>query len=339
MKNKKIFNYILLITVTVLVLFFSLKDNYKETINVLKSLDQRWIFISFVLLTFYWFFKAIALKKIIINFKKNYRFREAFKFILEINFFNAITPFSSGGQPFEIYKLKKDKIKMADATTIVIEQFVVYQIALVLLGLISIIINHTFHIFPSSSILKNLVTIGFILNTLITVFLFLIAFTKKTNKMIVSKVIHLLHKTKIVKNEEKQLNKFNKYINELYDGTKLLLKNKIAFIEMIVVNFIGLICLYLVPLALLYSTHDYTSFNGMTCIISSAYVMLIGSFVPIPGGTGGLEYGFINFFGNFIKGSILTAIMITWRFVTYYIPLVIGAVAVNIKKKEKKECE
>ena len=64
--------------------------------------------------------------------------------------------------------------------------------------------------------------------------------------------------------------------------------------------------------------------------------MLIGSFVPIPGGTGGLEYGFINFYGNFIKGSVLTAIMITWRFITYYIPMIIGAIAVNVKKRVKE---
>ena len=102
---------------------------------------------------------------------------------------------------------------------------------------------------------------------------------------------------------------------------------------MILANFIGLVCLYLVPLAILYATGDYTSFNGLQSVVASAYVMLIGSFVPIPGGTGGLEYGFINFYGNFIKGSVLTAIMITWRFITYYIPMIIGAIAVNAKKR------
>ena len=74
----------------------------------------------------YWFFKAIALNKIVKKFKEDFKFKKAYKLILEINFFNAITPFSSGGQPFEIYSLRKLKIKMADCTTIVIQQFVVY---------------------------------------------------------------------------------------------------------------------------------------------------------------------------------------------------------------------
>lgn len=337
MKNKKILNFLLLLIVTLLVLFFSLKDNYKETLDILKSLNKVWILVAFLLIVSYWFFKAIALKKIIRTFKKDYKFREAFKFILEINFFNAITPFASGGQPFELYKLRKENLKMADATTVVIEQFVVYQIALVSLGVVAIISNSIFHIFPNNSVINNLVTLGFIINTLITVVLFLLAFTKKTNKLLVNKVISLLHKLKLVKDKEKKQEKFDTYINELYDGTKSLLKDKKGFFGMIFVNFIGLICLYLVPLALIYGTGDFTSINGLTSIVSSAYVMLIGSFVPIPGGTGGLEYGFMQFYGKFIKGGVLAAIMIVWRFITYYIPMVIGAIAVGIKKKENEQ--
>ena len=107
---------------------------------------------------------------------------------------------------------------------------------------------------------------------------------------------------------------------------------------MILYAFLALVCLYITPVVLLYSTGDYTSFNALLSIVSCSYVMLIGSFVPIPGGTGGLEYGFIQFYGNFVTGSTLNVIMILWRFVTYYFGMIVGAVAVNIKEGEHK-CE
>ncbi len=336
---KKISNYLILLLVTVLVLYFALKDNYQETFEILRTLNGFWIIIALVLVFSYWFFKSISLNKIICNFKKDYGFLKTFSFILKINFFNAITPFSSGGQPYELYYLKKENLKMADVTTIVIQKFVVYQIALVLLGLIAIISNHVFNIFKSNDLIKHLVTLGFIVNFLVTLVLFLLAFTRKLNKFFIKVVMEIMEKLKIVKNKEKRIEKFNKYINELYDGTKKLLNNKIEFIKMISLNFMGLICLYLVPLALLYSTGDYQSFNGLISIVSSSYVMLIGSFVPIPGGSGGLEFGFMKFYGSFIKGGTLTAIMIIWRFVTYYIPMVIGAIALSIKRKKDKVCE
>ena len=77
------------------------------------------------------------------------------------------------------------------------------------------------------------------------------------------------------------------------------------------------------------------SINPFIAIVTSAYVMLIGSFVPIPGGSGGLEFGFVRFFGFFISGAKLSSIMIVWRLITYYLGLIIGAVSVGINDEEE----
>ena len=61
----------------------------------------------------------------------------------------------------------------------------------------------------------------------------------------------------------------------------------------------------------------------------------MGSFIPLPGGTGGLEYGFVSFFGNFLTGGKLTTLMLLWRFITYYLIMILGAIALNIRKKEE----
>ena len=103
---------------------------------------------------------------------------------------------------------------------------------------------------------------------------------------------------------------------------------------MILVNLIALSFLYIIPMFVLFAMGDFSSLNVFNTIITSAYVMLIGSFVPIPGGTGGLEYGFVKFYGTFIGGSVLTSIMLIWRFITYYFGLIIGAIAFNVKGRK-----
>ena len=80
---------------------------------------------------------------------------------------------------------------------------------------------------------------------------------------------------------------------------------------------------------------NFTAFTAGVSIVSCAYIMIIGSFVPIPGATGGIEFGFVQFFGNFITGSKLSAMMLVWRFITYYFSLILGAIALNIKKVRK----
>jgi uncharacterized membrane protein YbhN (UPF0104 family) len=56
--------------------------------------------------------------------------------------------------------------------------------------------------------------------------------------------------------------------------------------------------------------------------------MLIGAFVPIPGGSGGIEYAFVAFFGFYITGSTLMAMLLIWRFITYYLSLLIGGLVI-----------
>ena len=160
----------------------------------------------------------------------------------------------------------------------------------------------------------------------------IVSFGKKLNKVLINIGITILTKLHIVKDRQKQLDKWNEKINNFHESASVLLKHKKYFIKTIIYNFIALICLYLIPLIVLFSFGKYHNINVYETIVTSAYVMLIGSFVPIPGGSGGLEYGFVAFYGTFISGSLLSAVMLVWRFITYYFGMIIGAIAFYIKK-------
>ncbi len=336
MKNfiKSKINILILIIITLLVLYLSLKDDFSSTMRQILSINIYWLIMGIILVFSYWFLRSLVLHRFVNKFHDDYHFMKAFKLILVTQFFHAVTPFASGGQPYEIYALKKEGIKFSDVTNITIQNFIVYQIALVTLGIISIVANHFFHIFKEVGLLKDLVLIGFIVNLLVIVGLFIVSFGKKINSFVINQVINFLEHIKVIKNKEKVLNKWQRYINDFHSGAHSLIQNKKMFFGTILINFIALLCLYLVPMVILYSMGNYTSVNGFLSIISCAYIMLIGSFVPIPGGTGGLEYGFIAFFGNFVGGSSLKATMLIWRFLTYYFGMIIGAIALNIKGKE-----
>lgn len=333
-KLKKVANVIVLALVTCLVLYFSLKDNFNTIINEIINVNIFWLVISFLLALSFWFFKAIATTRIANIFKKDYSIKQGMRLVLETNFFHAITPFAVGGQPYEIYSLKKSKLKITEATNVSIVNFIVYQIALVLLGIIAIVYNHHFVLLKENDLLKNLVVVGFLVNFIVIVALFLLTCTKKINKILMKFIIKVLNKIHLVKNKDEKIKQFNEYLNEFHQGAKILLHDKKLFIKLIFVHFIGLISSYLIPLTLAYAM-GISSYTGIEAIVLSSYVMLIGAFVPIPGGTGGLEYGFMTFYGSFIKGSKLNAIMLLWRFITYYFAMILGAILLGIRKKEK----
>ena len=152
-KATKKLNIVLLIVVTLLVLYFSLKDNFNEIINQIVNMNKWYLFIAFILLFIFYLFKSLSMYSFCRKINKDFKFKESIQLILRTQFFNAVTPFATGGQPYQIYYLKKCGIDYASSTGIVLQNFIVYQIALVLLGLIALFVNQTFNLFEGSKLL------------------------------------------------------------------------------------------------------------------------------------------------------------------------------------------
>lgn len=330
---KEKLNIIILILATILVLYISLKDNFKEVVEGFKKLNPFWIIIATIFMFGYYFLRALSLHSFTRKFKEELSFKEILKTVFITQFFDGITPSSTGGQPYQLYYFNKRGIKISEGTTIVIQNFIVYQISLILLGLIAVISNKYLNLFETVGPIKKLILLGFIINVIVMVALFSLAFLKKLNKIILTLGIKILSKIKIIKNKEEKIEKAEEYIEQFHNGTTLLLKDKLTFLKTIFFNFAALLLFYTIPAILVFGLGDYKSINIYHAIIASAYVMLIGSFVPIPGATGGLEYAFTQFFGVFIIDPTLTLIMLLWRTTTYYLGVIVGAILLNIRKK------
>jgi glycosyltransferase 2 family protein len=330
-KNKR--NVSLLLIISLGVLYFTLKDNFNEVIANIININIWWLLVAIFLVSGYWLFRAIAYKDLIDNFDPDYKFKRAMGLTMLTQFFNGITPFSSGGQPFVVYTLKKDGISASKGTNVVVQDFIAYQLALITIGTVAVIYNQIFHIFKEVPILKEVVTIGYLMNLAIMIGLFILSFAKDMNKYFVKLIIKILSRSKLIKYKEKALNTWDERINSFHDGALLLFKDRYFFIRLISYHIISLLCFYLVPLVLIYGMGDYTSINGHEAIFTSAYIYLVSSFIPVPGSTGGLEITFFAFFSNFIGGTMLGSVMLLWRFITYYLGVFIGAIVFYIWKR------
>ena len=333
-KRKNKFFFTLLLILTVVVLYFSLKDHFFDIIYQLQNLNIFWLFIAIILVIGYWLFSSMAMYMISKKFKPDIKFSNIFKLNVVTQFFNGVTPFSSGGQPYQIYALKNEGIDIVDSTNITVETFVAYQVSLIFLGFVAVISNLCLRLFPEVSILKIFVILGFTVNALVGIFLFVIAFTKRFNKFILKFIITVGSNLKIVKDKDRAVIRINEYVNNFHNGAKHLLEDKKNLALVILLQLCGLISLYLVPLPILFGMGDFSSVNVITAVITSAYVMIIGSFIPLPGGTGGLEYSFISFYGYFVADSKLAALMLVWRFLTYYFGMIVGSLVLNFGRRK-----
>lgn len=93
-----ILNFVVIIGLTAVSLWFALKDNYHEIMHLISSISWYWLLIIFLWGMIY----VMILGQIIMIFarryKKDYTYRQGLSNALVGTFFSGITPSATGGQ-------------------------------------------------------------------------------------------------------------------------------------------------------------------------------------------------------------------------------------------------
>lgn len=334
MKKYRI-NIIILVIISFVVIFLSLKDDFNGAINYFKNINFLWILCAIICMLINIFFQSLSQYRFLKEVKPDYKFSNCFRLMTIAMFFNAITPFSSGGQPFEMYLLNKEGIKYSDSLNALLQNFITYQFGLIFAGTIAIVLNKIYHVLPDQLLLQKVVLIGYIINIIVMGLIIFFSRAKKVNTKIFNKIFKFIFHFKFIKNKEEKEAKFNKTLDDFYNSTAIMKNNKKNTALSFIFNFISLFFLYVIPVFIFFSLGEMNKINVLDSYVSSAFTFLIGSFVPIPGASGGLEYGFMDFFKVFSNGAMLSAAMLLWRLITYYLSILIGGITLMTYRKKE----
>lgn len=336
MEKKKIRIYLVfVIALFIFVLYFSLKDNYRTIIDTLSNVKIIYLLlaVSFVFVSKYLI--GLTLHYLAKKEKKDTKLKKMVQIALIYPFFAGITPSAVGGESFEILYLKDSGIPYGKASNISIQKFILYEISLIIVELIAVILNVFTKIIPSTSLVGSSVTISFIVNIVILGFLFLLAYNKKFNHFIMNKGLVFLHKIKLVKNLDNTQKKLDSYLNNFDEGVDKLRKDKKLFVKLIGINILSLVFFILAayPIARSLNINSISILNIFTLV---TYARMMCLLIVTPGNSGGAEYCFIYLFTGLITEEGIISYMLIWRFVTYYIPLILGGILAMTWRKEEK---
>ena len=108
-KQKMLLNFLVIILLTIAVLWFALKDNYKEILDAISQMN--WMSLVIILLwgvlyTVVWGFVYLVLGR---KYNKQYSLFNGIVISFVGTFFSGITPSSTGGQFAQAYIMKKTR--------------------------------------------------------------------------------------------------------------------------------------------------------------------------------------------------------------------------------------
>lgn len=333
MKNKKyIFNIALILIIGGASIYFSIGNQYKEVINAFIQAKFVWVILMAIVMFSYYLFDALSLLYFGRAYKKNFTFKQSFVNAISGTFFNGITPFASGGQFAQVYIFNKQGIPPTHAASILLMCFICYQIVLVLYTGIVMIFKYSYLVNNDGGII-NLAFLGFVINFIAILALFLLAKSQKLQNFLTHTIIKFLSKIRIVKDYEMTCQTINLYLTDFRNQLIFLEKNREVLIKSIVCNMIKLTIIYSMPFFAAKALNIHVSILDLFNFIGlCSFIYLINAFLPIPGASGGCEGVYMILF-SFLGPVQASSSMFLWRFMSYYLGLIIGGLVFSLSRE------
>lgn len=339
-KPSKILNILFVILVLFgLIIYILNVDGIENIKNILKTADYKWIFAGLICLIIECLAEALVFHIPLKKIYPKHKYSLSFKSNIIGRLFNNITPFSSGGQPFQAYLLSRYGLRASDTFSVLMMKFVVYQVGLFSYALILLLTNLNFFNITFGNYIW-IVILGFIMNLIATVFIFIAGINKNIILKISRPLIKLASKIKIgkhylIKDLEATLQKIEESVSNYSIQFNKMKDQKLVLIKMYVVQIIQFLAYFSIPF-MIYKSFGNSGIQYVQILLVQTYLLLVMSFIPTPGSGLGAEGGFALFYKTIFVTGLNLAILF-WRIYIFYLPIVIGLIALAfINKKEIK---
>jgi uncharacterized protein (TIRG00374 family) len=241
-------------------------------------------------------------------------------------YYDFITPLGSGGQPFQMVYLAKDKrLPAGISTSIPLVGMILFQCAFFVFAVASFIVFDCIDTggWTVPLTIRILAVIGAILNLLFPALILISMKNPNATKKLVAWFVNIGHKLRIIKNFEKTNAKINDSVDEYCGSMKLLSGDWPVLILGFVCGLGQTLSSCLISYFVVRAFGEVINPIVMVCLTMFAWSAV--AFVPTPGNSGAAEAGFYAVFSTL--SSPFWATML-WRFFGYYMILIIGLLVI-----------
>lgn len=284
--------------------------------------DIRWLFPALLLVLFYIWGEAAVLWLMLSSFRSNVKMGACFLFASVDFFFSGITPSATGGQPMQIYYMKKEKIPIPVATVILMIVTITYKLVLVLIGLGVLCFGRGFMRRYLGDVLP-VFYLGIALNVFCVGFMTVLVFHPDLAERILTMGMGLLERFRFLKKKEERHGRLREGMRD-YRETAVFMKEHIGVMAgVILTTIIQRMALFAVTW-MVYKSLGMSGTPMWDVIFLQAVVSVSVDMLPLPGGMGISEALFLTIFVP-VFGSMLLPAMVLSRGLGYYGQLLISA--------------
>ena len=341
MDKKKIFWAIASVFIAGLSIWAVISQSRNFSFATLKSFisgaDKGWLIASFVCTFGFIWFEGFALVRIARHFGYKTNALDGTVYGGADVYFSAITPSASGGQPASAYFMMKDGIPGYATTVALLINLVMYTLALLTVGIVSIIFKYP--MLKNFSVLSRFfIGIGIVVLIFLALVFYMLLRKGKILYGICDAVIGLMEKIHVIRHGDKLRKKLKNTMAEYQECSNSITGQTGFLAEIFFWNLMQRMSQLLVSFMIFMSMGEGVK-KAVDVSVIQCFVAMGSNCVPIPGAMGVADYIMIDGFKQLV-GDNAANMELLCRGVTFYgsvltsaFIILIGYILRRVRKK------
>ena len=257
--------------------------------------------------------------------------RGAFECAVLGKYYDNITPLAAGGQPFQIYYLKKRGHSAGVSAALPIAGFLVLQMAYALVAVVVFAFNGS--VAENVTAIRISAYVGLAFYLFVPTCIILLTIFPKAFGGMVRACVKTLCRLHVLKDYDRAVGRIFGPLCEYCDSLKLLWKKPLQLVRLFIFSIIYQVAIMSIPFFVLRAFGGAHSWWTVFSLIVFIYAAI--TIVPTPGNAGAAEGSFYVVFSALTSGYLFWAVVI-WRVLCYYSWLSAGLFIITSSAMRKR---
>lgn len=325
-RKKLVINIVLFIAIMAFTIWFVFRDEGVEVVfHAMRQMSLVHLFVAILLALFFVSAEGIMIWYLLRSIDGTSSLGSCISCSFIGFLFSGITPSATGGQPMQLYYLKKDGNSWSLSSVVLMTVALMYKLVLVLFGVGILLFWHD----PLKSYLGtgyyHLFLLGLALNTMLVVGLLMVMFTPSVIRLLISKAEWLAVKLHLLKKAGSKQARLDHFMENYQNALTFLKGHKGKMFVVLLATFLQRAAVF----ALTYVVYRGMGMRGVsltTVMWLQASVYIAVDMLPVPGAQGITEAMYRHAFLDIFTAGQVTASMCISRGVSFYLMICVGLV-------------
>ena len=323
--RKNQLSYLFFIILAILAIYTVFQDNDMGMVAAsLTKMKMSYLLTAALAALVFTMLEGVMIWYLLRGIQGTAKFKDCIRYSFVGFLYSGITPSATGGQPMQLYHMKRDGNDLSASMVVLMTVALVYKLVLVLMGIAMVLFG-----FP---VLKenlgnylHLFYLGMFLNTALVVVLLVVMIFPGFARWMILRMENLLVRVRILKKSSWRTARLRRVIEGYQLALQFLLRHQKQVAVVILATF-GQRCLVFILPYIVYRGFGLEGADALTILMIQMSIYLAVDMLPLPGAQGITELMYKRAFRDVFTVEYVVPSMCVTRGISFYFLLLFSMI-------------